>query len=432
MSDILMFWEYRISMLFMLVYLLIFLSLKYDRVRSGIIAGISFFLTGLLETGILLADFPVICNLCLLFLEIAVVQMTAWFLSSYRDMRAIFTGITAATYVLPGNVLYMGLVIFPAVEESVWLLLVPAAVHAFILIVTTVLLRKNYIKEMESKSRLWNQLWVVPAFFYAITYMLTMWSDDFFQRWQNWVAIFMILILMDIIYIFMMRVVAGQHDEDEIQNGRELLEIYASGLRGQTEELKRMEDEFRTMRHDNKYRYQVIRNCLSEGNLDQIAEILDQTGAEFHAISRKKFCNNIVIDGSVAVYFEKAEAQKVDFQWNLQFPDHLEKLNEFEFATVIMNLLDNAVRSAAMVPDEAKRQVFIKILPVKTQLLLEITNTFVGETQISKVTGLPVSNRGSEHGFGMRSVRAYAEKNNAYFKYSIENGMFCVRLLTEY
>ena len=182
MSDILMFWEYRISMLFLLAYLLLFLSLKYDILRSLVIAGISFLITNFLEVGILLADFPVGCNLFLLFWEIVVVQMTAWFLSSYRDMRAIFTGITASTYVLPGNVLYMGFVIFPAVEESVWLLLVPVAVHTFILIVMTVLLRKNYIKEMESKSRLWNQLWVVPAFFYAITYMLTMWSDDFFQR----------------------------------------------------------------------------------------------------------------------------------------------------------------------------------------------------------------------------------------------------------
>lgn len=301
-----------------------------------------------------------------------------------------------------------------------------------ILAITVKLLRDKYLREMESKSKLWNELWIVPAFFYGITYMLTMFSSDFFDNWQNWAAIFMILILMDVIYIFIICMVSNLHDEEEMQTGRELLEVYAEGLRGQTAELTKMEEKFRVMRHDNKYRYQLIRNCLEEGKIDQIREIVDQTQGEFQAITKKRFCNNVVVDGSIAVYQHRAEEQQIKFECQAKMPELFEKLNEFEFATVVMNLLDNAVRAASKVTEPEKRLVSVKIQPVKSQILLEVSNTFAGETRISKITGLPLTDRGTEeHGFGMRSVQAYAAKNHGMFQYSIENERFCVRLLAE-
>lgn len=226
--------------------------------------------------------------------------------------------------------------------------------------------------------------------------------------------------------------ISSLHDEEEIENGRELLEIYASGLEGQTEELKKMEEQFRILRHDNKYRYQMIRSCLNEGKLDQIEKLLNQTDEDFRAVTRRKFCKDVVIDGAVTVYYERAREQQIEFKTDIQMPVKAEKLNEFEFATVVMNLLDNAVRSAARVEVQEDRLVQIKIKPVKSQILLEVSNTFVENSyKISKVTGLPLSERGTEHGFGMKSIKAYADKYHGLFQYSVEDGKFCVRLITE-
>lgn len=427
-----MFLEYRVSMVFMLIYMLAFLSLKYSVIKTTLIAAGSFLLTDIIEATTMLGDFPTELNMFLLIIEIIIVQLTAVWLSSYRDMRSVFTGITASTYVLPGNILYMGVAALYKTDPPFWLLLLPIGVHMIILLVTVHLLRDKYLEEMEKSSRLWNELWIVPAFFYAITYMLTMWSDSFFKKWQNWAAIFLILILMDVIFIFIIRMISALHDEEEIKNGRELLEIYASGLEGQTEELKKMEEQFRILRHDNKYRYQMIRNCLNEGKLDQIQKLLDQTDEEFQAVTRRKFCKDVVVDGAVGVYYERAKEYQIEFKADIQMPVKTEKLNEFEFATVVMNLLDNAVRSAARVENQKERQVLIKIKPVKSQILLEVSNTFVENSyKISKVTGLPLSDRGTEHGFGMKSIKAYAEKHHGLFQYSVENGKFCVRLITE-
>ena len=430
MSDVMMFLEYRISMVFMLGYICAFLSLKYNKIKSALIIAGSFFITNMIERMILLEDISVRYNIFLLALEIVIVQMTAVILSSYRDMRSVFTGITASTYVLPGNVLYMGTAALFGPEVSAWLLLVPVGVHLLIFILMLCFLRKKYLEEMENSSRLWNELWVIPALFYAVTYMLTMWSTSFFVKWQNWAAIFMILILMEIIFVFIIRMISGFHAEEEIRSGREFLEIYAAGLEGQTEELKKMEENIRILRHDNKYRYQMIRNCLDQGELDKVRELLDQTEIEFRTVAKRRFCRNIVIDGAIAVYCDRAEDQQVEFQAKIQMPENTEQLNEFEFATVVMNLLDNASRSAARIPEKNKMKVWLRIKPVKSQLLLEVSNTFEGETcKISKITGLPISERGARHGFGMKSIKAYANKYHGIFQYSVENQKFCVRLL---
>ena len=177
----------------------------------------------------------------------------------------------------------------------------------------------------------------------------------------------------------------------------------------------------------------MIRNCLNEGKTDQIQKLLDQTDEEFQSVMRRRFCKDVVIDGAVSVYYERAKEQQVEFKTDIKMPVKTEKFNEFEFATVVMNLLDNAVRSAACVKDQKDRQVLIKIKPAKAQILLEVRNTFVENSyKISKVTGLPLSERGTEHGFGMKSIKAYADKYHGLFQYSVEDGKFCVRLITDY
>lgn len=427
-----MFIEYRISMGFMLAYMLLFLSLEYGTVQSLLTAAVSYILTSAMEAATFFGGYPPEMNAFLWVLEIMAVQMTAWVLSSYRDMRAIFTGVSAATYVLPGNLLYMGLSSFSWGEGSLWLLLAPVGVHLLILTISTCWMRERYLREMEAKSRLWNELWIVPAFFYGIIYMLTMWSQSFFKKWQNWVAIIMILLLMDIIFIFMIRVVYQLHDEEERRIGRELMEIYAEGLKNQIDTMKKSEEEFRIMRHDNKYRYHLIQNCLNEGKTEEIQKILDQTEDDFSTFRQRTFCNNTVLNGAIGIYCSRAEEAAVKFECQAQMPDpeQFRELNEFEFATIVMNLLDNAVRAATQVPEVEKRLVSLKIQPVKSQILLEVANTFTGEHKISRLTGLPLSDREGEHGFGMKSVQSYADKNHAIFQYSIKDEMFYVRLIT--
>ena len=80
-------------------------------------------LTDIIEAITMLEDFPRELNMFLLILEIIIVQLTAVWLSSYRDMRSVFTGITASTYVLPGNILYMGVSALYKTDPPFWLFL---------------------------------------------------------------------------------------------------------------------------------------------------------------------------------------------------------------------------------------------------------------------------------------------------------------------
>ena len=63
---------------------------------------------------------------------------------------------------------------------------------------------------------------------------------------------------------------------------------------------------------------------------------------------------------------------------------------------------------------------------------MEVQNPCHEPIKFSKKTGLPLSTKGAEHGYGMISVQKFADKYNAQFDCCVENQTFIVRILTHF
>lgn len=359
-------------------------------------------------------------------IQIIIVQVTAYILCRYRDCRALFTGISSSTYVLPGNII--STIIYMYTESLSTAMLVQAAVH-IMLFTLMVVLRWHYLREMEIGGKSWWKMCTLPALFYAVMYTMAYWPGSLYDRKENWPAAVLFLILMGATYLLVVKVFAQQHIDDELEKNMEFLETYAWGLRREAETLRNAEEKMRMIQHDNRHIYQMISTYLSEGRTEQIQELLRQMDAELKPKPSERFCENIVVNGILTGSDAKARQENVNFVCKADVPKELKRINEFELATVISNLMENALYAASQVESPKERKVSVRIFPVKGQLILEITNTYTGKCEFSDVTGLPVSKKGAGHGFGLRSVKAFANKNHAIFQYSVEEGMFCVRLL---
>lgn len=423
-----MFAEYRLSMVFLLAFQLLFLPLRYKKGVSLMICTASFGISGIMEYFIFFVDISMGCELSLTVLEIIVVQATAFMLCRYRDARALFTGISSAAYVLPGNVFFMGLT--AVWGGACWILFAAGLFHLMLLFIIIVFMRRHYLGEMESYSGSWSLLCLIPALFYAVTYTLTCWPNSIYKTKEIWLGIFLILLLMEATYVLMIKLISRQRIENDLERSNEFLETYALGLRREAEVLRSSEEKMQLLRHDSRHVYRIIRVYLEEGKTEQIKDLLDQMDTELQSFSKKRFCENITVNGILSGSDAKARKEKVEFICQADVPKKLESINEFELATVISNLLDNAIYAAKQVEEQGERKVVMRIFPVKGQLVLEITNTFVKPCEFSSVTGLPLSTKGKGHGYGMRSVQAFANKHRAIFRYSVEDGRFCVRLLT--
>ncbi len=424
-----MFLQYRISMSYLLAFQLLFLSPRYTKRKSFCIAACCFLLTGILDYLFFFTRKGVENQHLMTAVQFLIVQAAAFILCCYRDFRTLFVGISSSTYVLPGNIISTGLFIY---KGSIGIaLLVQIMIHAALLAGIAFLMHGNQIDEMEEYTRLWRTLCLIQVLFYAVIYVTIFWPSDIYLVKSNWIAVILILILMEMTNVLMIKLISQQHVEAELVRNNQFLETYAEGLRREAAIMRREEERMKIFRHDSRHVCQTMYTYLENGEIEQVLKILKEMNVKLQAAPLKKYCENIVINGIVAGCMQRAEKENIKFISKIDMPKEMGMINEFELATVISNLLNNALYAAAKVEDLEERKVKIQMFPVKGQLILGITNTFAGTCRFSKETGLPISDKGKNHGYGLRSVKAYAEKNHAIFQYSIESGCFCVRLLID-
>lgn len=77
----------------------------------------------------------------------------------------------------------------------------------------------------------------------------------------------------------------------------------------------------------------------------------------------------------------------------------------------------------------AGRFVIIHIVPIKGMLAISIRNSYTGTVDVSDGTGLPISHNGAGHGYGMNSIKSFADKYGATFTWSTDNHIFTSKLL---
>lgn len=420
--------KYRISMIFLLLFMYIFLPLRYKKNITIIILILSFVLSGLIDyyQFIILASESY--SLTMSILSILIVQGTNLLLSYYRDFRALFTGITAVAYILVGNVI--SLIVLVHTHNYFYSFLTQNTIHITLITIATVFFKKRYHFELENRKRGWSSLCLIPSLFYTTVYSLVIWPGNIKNTPTNSLAIIFTLSVTGVSYIILGRLFYHQRKNDILERNNEFLETYSASLHREIELTKLAEEKAAILRHDIRHTNNLIISYLKTNQTKKIYELLDQVNHTLNETKPKKYCENIVINSIITSSILKAKEKQIDFDIIIDVPQNLNRINEFELATVLSNLLENAINATTKLPLQESR-IWLKLYPIKNQLLLDISNTFDGNCKISPITGLPVSKNGEGHGYGMRSVRAYAEKWDAVFEYSIDaNNIFHLKILT--
>jgi hypothetical protein len=146
--------QYRISMAFLLAFVLLFTPLRYDRKRSLCITALCFVLTGLMDLYLTTIAQSGLAGAVVLLLEIPITQLTALWLCRYRDFRALFTGFSAAAYVLVGN-FFLSLVHY-LTNSDLMAISVQVIIHGLMLFYLIKKLRFNYLEAMKESKYSWG------------------------------------------------------------------------------------------------------------------------------------------------------------------------------------------------------------------------------------------------------------------------------------
>lgn len=421
--------QYRISALFVLGYIFLFSTQKYDKKRSFGILLLCYLIMGMMDWWDIYITQKTTYSIPVMLILIVLVQMSCLLIFAYRDFRALFTGFTSSTYVLFGNTLCN--IVYVHTKSYVFGIAVQIVVHTLILVFLFRTIRKEYLWELENTKKGWGVLCIIPALFYCIIVSLIAWPSNFLEEPKNELPTILILILMIAVYVIIASRFYQCRKEQELNHDIDLLQNHAKNLRDELQVSQEKDAEMAVIRHDFHHYIQLMRIYLESDELEKLQKTLMVIHKELEQAVPKRYCENIAINGIVSKWEKRAKKNQITFTYHLDVPENLKSDSfEIEYAAVVSNLLENAVLAAATIEDnDRERFVSICIAKSKGRLILEMTNSFSGEYQMDSEGQFLISSRGKNHGYGLRSIMSFAQKRNAIFDYSIEENKFIVRLL---
>lgn len=421
---------YMISHVFLMLFLYFFVIHRYSKGKTRAICFFSFAILTFFDI-IKLSIFPhnSLCYVLVTLFQIFVTQFTGVFISRTRDARALFMSLSASNYVIAGSI---ATTVFHIYTGNAPLSIIGGFfIHAGILAFLYFRIREICLKGYERNfAKSWWELCLIPVFFYCGFSFLSFFPHTLYEYPQNITGVIMFIITMFVSYVVVLRYVESDSKNAQIYWKNLLFESHIKGLENQYHLVEQSELNLKILRHDMRHYSSMIDSLLAQGEYSQIKKITKHISEVANDNRVITYCSNIILNSILSEMTRIAHSLDVDIRANVILPKDL-PVKDYEFASVIANLLENAITHVKDLGKE-KKYVDLKIHGDTDHLLVEMKNQCEKEIIFDPLTGLPKSNKGKYHGLGMQSVSAFADKIGGNIGCFCENGIFKIVLFAKF
>ena len=337
--------SYRISMFFLLVYLMFFTNLKFRRVKSIGICSLCFLISTLIDyVGIFCLE----GNARFLGMTLStfiVVQLTELFLSKTKTFRSVFIAFCGSDYTLPGGILsqfsyqYTGDIFASALVEIV--------AHVIILIISVKLIASQF-KKSDDNDNGWEFLCLVPFIFYLAVTAFTVWPVNIIEDSKGLPGVLLLFILMILAFAASVRFTSKKHSKHFQDMNLVFLAEYSDRLRTESEKVNMMSSRMEEMSCAMQTVTSEIIELLDAGKYDDIRTIANTLKSDSRVTIEERICANRSLNAVILEVNQYAKRAGVEITYNMNVPESIGSV-EFEYAVVCERLLENAVKGCSKI-----------------------------------------------------------------------------------
>ena len=178
--------------------------------------------------------------------------------------------------------------------------------------------------------------------------------------------------------------------------------------------------------HDLKHQIGVLRESTSE---TERHEYLDQMEEDIRSFEAQTHTGNEVLDAILGTKMLLCMQEGIDLHVMAE-GEALGFMNKMDISALFGNILDNAIEGTRKVDDPENHHIRLYVNTQKGFLKILAENTFSGKVSFEE--GIPATSKTHEvgyHGYGVRSIRATAEKYGGNVIMKTEDGWFRVHVL---
>lgn len=225
-----------------------------------------------------------------------------------------------------------------------------------------------------------------------------------------WVIWYMLLLLyLNIVFVFYAETL---HRVEQERAQRVLLEQQYQMQREYYRELRRNQEETRSLWHDIEKYILAMQACAGENAVDGANDVVHAAERALHDIQPIVDTDNEIISSILNYYVSKASRQGIRVQLDVIVPDNL-AVSAVDLSIIIGNTLDNAIHACSEIPQE-QRWIHIKMRQKNRVFYYNIRNplpqTIIAEQDPERVVKQVVKPVSPLHGYGLGNVQACVRK----------------------
>lgn len=272
----------------------------------------------------------------------------------------------------------------------------------------------RYMKEKCSKYLVWCSLFILLLLYYLTFFRWFV--DTEIMGWIFLVMVAMLIIsLVFAISVFTDAVKAALHAQEK--------EYYLT----QCHLMQESVEHIKSIRHDMKIHLATINGYSTKINATEItdytANLLNDIGeAELYSNT-----GNVAIDSIINYKLKNIKKDRIKPEIRLLIPTVL-NIEISDLATIIGNLLDNALNAVLMLEENKEKKIKLDIEYNRESLVIQADNTFDGVVNYQEGQIITRQNKTS-HGHGLKNIKKVVDRHNGYMDITHDNGIFSVAIL---
>ncbi len=179
-------------------------------------------------------------------------------------------------------------------------------------------------------------------------------------------------------------------------------------------------------KHDYQGQLRLISALIEQEKYAELKQFCGQLDSALPASACMLCSGNRTIDAVISLRIMEARRHNIRFATQLYLPNEI-PLKDVTFASLVGNLLDNAIEACKKVPENAS--IKFEIRPWKQMMYLFCSNSSDGAYLHGAQGSLLSTKRENHHGIGIRRIREIVEQAGGTCQFQAEKDHFNVSIM---
>ena len=226
-----------------------------------------------------------------------------------------------------------------------------------------------------------------------------------------------------VVYYATLHLVRGFEERRRMQAERHLMDGRLAAL----DAYRESGENLRVLRHEVKNQYAYIKLLLERQDYKRAEEFFGEMSMRANPTFLHVNSGNRLVDDILNLELSRATAAGVDVDSRIAVPPEL-PYEEIDLASLLMNLLDNAIEACDGVP-AGQKCVRLGILADQGSLIVSVSNPAVKAPVQEGGRLRTTKGDTSLHGYGTGIVRKIAEKYDGVADFTFAEGVFTAKVM---